>query len=300
MVALIIVGLALLGLCLGSFANAYIWRLHEQEELRAQIFDLKNKKLKSKNTVRKSKIKDLEVKVRAISIANGRSRCIHCGHELAAKDLIPVLSWLSLGGKCRYCKMAIEDTPLAELLVPVLFLISYVFWPWPLSGYGLVAFCLWLMFIFGFVVLAIYDIKWFILPDRIVWPLAVLATIQVVLHAVGFDGGWPVIVEAVWGVIIASGLFYVLYIVSGGRWIGGGDVKLGIVLGLLVGGPMSALLLLFSSSMLGTIYSVPLLANHKLKRTSLIPFGPFLLAGTIFVVLFGSMLIQWFNRLVVG
>jgi prepilin signal peptidase PulO-like enzyme (type II secretory pathway) len=89
---------------------------------------------------------------------------------------------------------------------------------------------------------------------------------------------------------VGGGLFYVLFQMSGGRWIGGGDVKLGFLLGLVVGGPMEAVMVLFLSSLLGVIAILPLLAAKKASRKSLIPYGPFLIIAAIVIQLFGAEL----------
>ena len=269
----------LLGLVFGSFVNALVWRLHEQDELQ------------SKKSAKNSKA-DLQ----KLSIWRGRSMCAHCHHQLAAKDLVPVASWLWLRGKCRYCGHKIEDSPVIELATALLFMISYLFWPTDLHGLGLMQFCFWLAFLVGFVALAVYDLKWFLLPDRVMFPLIGLASVEVLATLFFFHGGWQVLWASVWGVLIASGLFFVLYQVSRGEWIGGGDVKLGVVLGILVGGPMRSLLLLFVASLLGTLVSLPLLATGKANKRTLIPFGPFLLAAAVIVVLFSSHFINWINR----
>lgn len=284
---MIIAILIVLGLCLGSFVNALVWRLHEQA------------KLEGKKTSKKQRD--------ALSIAKGRSMCPHCKHELAAKDLVPAVSWLLLRGKCRYCNKPIPDTPLPELITPVLFLISYFSWPYSLQhtpGGGIeasiVLFCFWLLFLTGFVALALYDLRWFLLPNRIVFPLVGLAFIEVILSSTVYHGGWQTIIGAFWGVAIASGIFYVLFQVSDGKWIGGGDVKLGIVIGLIVGGPSRAFLLLFVASLLGTLVALPFLLTGRMKRTSKLPFGPFLLGATVLVVLWGGSLISWYMRQVIG
>src|SRR5688572_14928277 len=119
---MMILMLVLAGLVLGSFVNALVWRLH----------------------VRRDWVRD-------------RSECPHCHHKLAALDLIPVLSWLMLRGKCRYCGKPIDDSPLTELALPALFVVSYIFWPQPLVGVGLFEFVLWIVFLTGFLALAIYD-----------------------------------------------------------------------------------------------------------------------------------------------
>ncbi len=280
---LIVLWLVVTGLCLGSFVNALVWRLHEQEE--SEQSEAERKKAKSAN--------------KKMSILTGRSMCPHCQHQLAAKDLVPVVSWLWLRGKCRYCHHKIDDTPAAELLVPALFVFSYIYWPMSFSGWGLVEFCFWLVFLVGFVALALYDLRWFILPDRIVYPLMVLAAVCVGMHVIFYDGGWQAVVAAGWGVVIASGIFYVLFQLSQGKWIGGGDVKLGVVLGLLLGGPLNSLLLLFFASTFGSLVSVPLLLSGRAKRDTLIPFGPFLLLAAFVIMLFGGSITAWINGLMI-
>jgi prepilin signal peptidase PulO-like enzyme (type II secretory pathway) len=254
--------LILLGLVLGSFVNALVWRLHEK-----------------RNWIHE------------------RSECTHCHHQLGVLDLIPVFSWLWLRGKCRYCSKPIEDTPLTELAVPALFVLSYYYWPLPLQGEGLFTFIVWLIFIVGFVALAVYDIRWFLLPNKIVFPLMGLAVFQLLVEFIFFSGSWRDLLGAALGVIVISGLFYALFVFSRGTWIGFGDVKLGVVLGLLAGGPLPALLLLFIASVLGMIFSLPLLFAGKASRKSYVPFGPFLLAAMVVVELFGSSLIDWYRHL---
>ena len=289
---MVILFLVLFGLILGSFVNALIYRFHAQDEI--------NDRLSGEDGDPKpsaKEAKELRAKLKELSMVHGRSMCSKCHHPLAAKDLIPFFSWLFLGGKCRYCKHRIEDPPIIELVMPAVFVLSYIFWPMELAGYGLVALIFWLAISVGLVALAAYDFRWFLLPDRIVWPLVVIALVQVLLHAFVFDGGVGVLVTAFWGVVIDSGLFFVLYQVSKGTWIGGGDVKLGILLGLLAGGVFPAIMIIFGASLLGTFASVPLLVHKKLRRKSVIPFGPFLIMAGAIVVLFGQSLTNLLDRI---
>lgn len=281
---MIVLLLVVLGLCLGSFVNALTWRLYKQEEL-----------IKTKAAVKQKKqFKDL-------SIWNGRSMCPTCQHKLAAKDLVPVISWLTLKGKCRYCSTPIGwHYPLVEVLTAGLFVFSYFYWPFLLHGSGLLQFVLWLVFLTGFMALAVYDLRWFVLPTRIIQPLAILAVLQVIVLSLAYHGGLETIAGALLGVLVIGGTFYALFMVSRGAWIGGGDVRLGVLLGLIVGGPLMSLLLILMSSATGTIVALPLLGTHKLKRTSRIPFGPFLLLGAIIVRLFGTTIIHWYKSRVVG
>ena len=261
---MIVLLLIAVGLALGSFVNAFVWRLH-----------------KGKDWVR------------------GRSECVHCHHKLAAKDLVPVLSWLSLRGKCRYCGKPIADSPIVELAVPALFVLSYYYWPMDLAAEGLFTFVLWLVFIVGFVVLATYDLKWFLLPDKVVFPLMGLAAFQVLGVALVYEPFLSAITGPVVGAALLSGLFFVLHTASRGSWIGFGDVKLAIVLGLLAGGMLESTLLLFVASVLGMVVALPLMISGKATRRSRIPFGPFLLAGMLIVQLFGGGIIDWYAGLFV-
>lgn len=262
---MIVVWLLLLGLVMGSFVNAFAWRLH------------KNKP--------------------ELSIWKGRSVCVHCRHQLAAKDLMPVLSWLSLRGRCRYCRQPIDwQYPLVEVATASLFVVSYLWWPMALQGSGLVSFGVWLAVLTGFVALAVYDLRWMILPHKIVYPLIGLALGNWLLIWL-VDGLTAIQLRNIGlSVLIAGGLFYGLFQVSRGKWIGGGDVKLGFLLGLLVADPLRAWLLLFLASLLGSLVTIPLLVSGKATRGSRIPFGPFLLAAGFVMVVFGPSLTAWFER----
>jgi prepilin signal peptidase PulO-like enzyme (type II secretory pathway) len=259
-----VVLLIVLGLLFGSFINALVWRLREKKDWISE-----------------------------------RSECPNCHHKLAPLDLIPVLSWVFLRGKCRYCHKPIPDSPLVELALPTLFVVSYAFWPDPLNGIGLFAFIFWLFFLVGFLALAVYDFKWFLLPNVIVFPLIGLAAVQIVGELL-LGVSWRSVLGSAIGALVMSGLFYLIFVLSKGKWIGFGDVKLAVVLGLLVGGALPALLVLFIASLLGTIVSLPLVLAGKANRKSHLPFGPMLIAGTVIVTLFGEGMIRWYSGLILG
>jgi len=271
-----IVFLVLLGLCFGSFVNALVWRIHVQ-----------SKGGKSKKNAE-------------YSISKGRSMCVHCKHVLAAKDLIPIFSWIYLRGKCCYCGKQISwQYPMVEAVTALLFVISYLFWPYEIAGIGVVSFAAWLMILVGLVALLIYDIKWMLLPNRIIFFLYWLAGVYVVARVVE-SSSLSSVSDYAMGVVIGGGIFYLLFQISSGRWIGGGDVKLGFLLGALVGSGYFALLLLFIASVLGSLYSLPLLAAKKANKSSRIPFGPFLIISAIVVVLFGNSLTDMYVDYILG
>lgn len=273
---MVIAVLIFFGLCLGSFVNALVWRVHEQAE------EGKKKKPDQK------RLEDL-------SIVKGRSVCPDCGHQLQSKDLVPVLSWLSTGGKCRYCSKKISvQYPLVEVTTALVFIASYLWWPVELEGAQIAVFGLWLVLATGLMALLVYDLRWYLLPNRILYPLGGVAGLLAVIQVATAVSPIGAVLNTALAVIIGGGLFYVLFQVSGGKWIGGGDVKLGWLLGLILGTPGNALLMIFIAALLGTIFSLPLLVNQKLKRTSIIPFGPFLIIGTFTAMLFGERIIDWY------
>lgn len=260
MIVLLLVGL---GLIFGSFVNALVWRLHEK-----------------RNWV------------------NERSECSNCHHLLAAKDLIPVVSWLWLRGKCRYCGHIIEDSPLVELTTALLFVISYAAWPLPLHGAGLFQFVAWLGFIIFFMTLVVYDLRWFLLPNKVVYPLIGVVAAATLAIPIFFQGDWHSVLASGIGALVLSGLFYVLFQISDGAWIGGGDVKLAIALGIIAGGPLEVVLLLFFASLSGILFSVPqMLKSKRASMTMKVPFGPFLILGTVIVQLYGARMIDWYTQL---
>lgn len=272
---MIIVALILLGLCFGSFVNALVWRLHQQA-------------LPKKKRVSTDK---------ELSVSKGRSMCPHCQHTLAWYDLLPVVSWLSLAGKCRYCKQPISGQyPLIELLTAGLFVASYIWWPTELDHRGIFLLTVWLISLVGLVALIVYDIRWMLLPNKIVFPLIAIATLSVAGDSLYSDEPFHTILMSIGSLLVAGGIFYVLFQVSNGKWIGGGDVKLGFALGLLLGRPDLAFLMLFTASILGLVVSLPAVLSKKSKLSSKIPFGPFLIIATIVVKLFGLSVIHWYTN----
>ena len=267
-----------LGVIFGSFINALVWRLHEQSKLKK-----KSKKLKNSS-------KD------ELSIVKGRSMCPHCRHELAAKDLVPVLSWLGLKGRCRYCQKPISvQYPLVELLTGLSFVAFYVWLPINLGTYGyLLSVVFYALLVLG-MALAVYDAKWFLLPNSLVYPFNSLSFLLVCTLALQADSFRKFAIAVMSGVIFYS-LFRLIFEVSKGRWLGYGDVRLSLGLGLLAGTPLKVMLLLFVASMVGTIWSLPGILVRQKNINVQVPFGPFLLFGAWAVVTWGERVLNWYSN----
>lgn len=267
-----------LGLLLGSFINALVWRLHEQ-----------GAGYEDEPTEAKKPSQD------ELSILKGRSMCPNCRHTLHAKDLVPVLSWLTLGGKCRYCRKPISwQYPLVELLMAILFGISWLFLPELITHNYILLFAYYFLLVVG-TALAVYDAKWFLLPNRLMYPFqAIVAVFVVSMAYVKHD--MRMLATAGLSALCFYALFRLIHDGSKGQWLGYGDVRLAIALGLLAGTLPKMFLLLFIASLTGTIVSLPGVIQRGRKRgLSLhVSFGPFLLIATFAVMLWGQKAIDWY------
>jgi prepilin signal peptidase PulO-like enzyme (type II secretory pathway) len=272
---MVIALLVMLGLCSGSFSNAFVWRFYKKQ----------------------SRMKGAASKTdAAYSILNGRSMCESCKHVLAPKDLVPLFSWLWLRGRCRYCNKPIsKQNPLAEALLAGTFVGMYLWWPHDLSGsWSWLYFTLWLVVLVLFMVLSLYDFRWMLLPDKLLMPVLAAGVALLALRAFGLHEGAEVVKQAVLSIVVGGGLFWLLFQLSNGKWIGGGDVKLGFIIGLLLADWRLSVLMIFGSSLLGVVISFPALIAEKKGIKKLIPFGPFLMAATVLSLLFGMHILDWY------
>jgi prepilin signal peptidase PulO-like enzyme (type II secretory pathway) len=213
---------------------------------------------------------------------------------LEPRDLVPVVSWLMLGGKCRYCGAPIKDHPLVELVTGVVFAASgYML---AISGHlNQVKWVFWAVMAVMLLVLAVYDRRWLILPDKVMLPLIVVAF--------GYDLAMSVMARSpqlligyILSAVLAGGVFYAIVFFSQGRAMGGGDVKLAFAMGLILGpaGTAVALLLAFN---VAAVIGIGLIVMRRRKGKDQIPFGPFLVGGTVIAFLFGQQIVDWYLRL---
>lgn len=281
---MIVIILMILGLCFGSFVNAFVYRLYENDK--DTFFYTK------KTQTKKHRPK--------LSIWNGRSICVNCKHQLSALDLIPVLSWIYLGGKCRYCKNTISwQYPAVELTTALLFLISYIFWPESFNSYQIGLFVFWCIYLIGFMALNVFDLRWYLLPNKIVFSLIGVYLLQVLYMIFSGELNFNQSLAILTGSLLISGFFWVLFHISNGAWIGGGDVKLGLLLGALAGGILQSLLLIFIASLLGSIIGgIYLIIAKRFKLKAQLPFGPYLMVSTIIVFLFGTQIIDIYKSII--
>lgn len=276
--------LIIFGLMFGSFAGATVWRLRARQLVEDKIEGEEYDEDEYEKLLPLTKD----------SLRTDRSRCLHCEHPLAWYDLVPLVSWLGLGGKCRYCRKKIGSfEPLMEIGVATFFVLSYALWPTPLDDiFTLFAFIVWLISGVMLAILFAYDLKWFLLPDSIVYPLIAASIAVAAVKVATAPNITMAFIDLAGAVAILSGLHYVLHKVSKGQWMGFGDVKLGLALGLLLADWKLAFIALFAANLIGCLIVIPGMIAGKLSRTSRVPFGPMLIAGMIVAMLWGPMILM--------
>ena len=242
MVMLILIGI--LGAAFGSFAGAQVWRLRAR-----QLVEDK----KAGEKVSAKELKKLSPLIKKAS--KDRSRCLSCGHILAWYDLIPLVSWLSLRGKCRYCKKFIGWTEfLLEVGMAALFVLSVVLWPMLLAGFWqILTLVLWLAALVLLAILFVYDLRWLLLPDIVNIPFIVLGAVFAGIKLCLASDVTSALTSLLGAVFVLSGIYLLLYLFSKARygedktWVGFGDVKLGLGLSLFLGNWLLAFAALFAA-----------------------------------------------------
>jgi leader peptidase (prepilin peptidase) / N-methyltransferase len=241
------------GLIGGSFLNVVIFRLYEGE----QFFF-------------------------------GRSKCRSCGQKLTSRDLLPVVSFLLTGGKCRYCQKKISwQYPAVELVTALLFCTNYYFFT---SGqFEALELIRNFILISVLVVIFVYDLRWMLISDLVAVPAIIIFIIfSLVLGRTLSD--------LVLSLVIGFGFFALQYYLSSGKWLGAGDLRLGMMVGAIFTWP-GVLAVLFVTYLIGGVVSVSLLLSGKVGRKTAIPLGVFIVPAMLLVLFFGNTLINWYLSL---
>lgn len=208
---------------------------------------------------------------------SGRSHCENCKKTLRIWELIPIFSWLFLRGKCARCGAKIPARfAVIELASGLLFVAAaYV------SGFLLIPSILLALAFWAMLLITLVDLRTQLIPD--------ILTIILALAALGYQlsiGGNPLLAT-----LIGPGFFGLQWIASRGKWVGSGDVFLSGALGLLLGVWPLAVMGLFFAYITGALVAVIGLITKKVTRSSHIPFGPFLILGTLVVFFLGNKIL---------
>ncbi|MCR1897974.1 prepilin peptidase [Irregularibacter muris] len=219
------------------------------------------------------------------SIAYPPSICGHCHTRLKPLDLFPVISWMFLRGKCRYCGESIDIRyPFVELFTGILFSLTY----WKYSMHFILI--PYLLVTAALIAITFIDIHHHIIPNSI--NLFIFATFFVFNFSLNFIP-WK---NAFLGALIGGGFLFILFLFTGGAGMGMGDVKLAGVLGLYLGWT-NIILLLLLSFVLGGFFGMLLLALKIKSRKDAISFGPWIAMAAFITLLFGNDIIRWYVNL---
>jgi len=287
----------LFGLSIGSFLNVVICRLETEE-----------------------------------SILLSRSRCPHCGALLKWFDLIPLVSFLVQKRRCRYCGKKISwQYPLVELATGLLFLSVVLSALIVLGDLGagsaknlllfvqnpslVLGTIFYLVIICFLIIIFVYDLKHYLIPDKIVYPAIGLTFLYQLAFAFDFASlrsgsisgqsvgslfselaeGSNLFFLYLLSALLAAGFFLSLVLISKGKWMGLGDVKLAFLMGLILGWP-NVLLALFLAFLSGAIIGLFLVILGRKGLKSQIPFGPFLSGAAIIIIISGRYLANFFQN----
>lgn len=223
------------------------------------------------------------------SIVFPASHCVHCKERLKLRDLVPVFSYVLLRGKCRHCKQPVSMLyPLGEALTAFTF--GILTWQIGFQLELLVA----LTFASFLIIMVLTDIREMIIPNRIVYAaIVVIGLLRLWIHDHSI---WHYVL----GFFIGGGVLWLIAVIGQAllkrEAMGGGDIKLLALVGIMLGAPLT-LLTLFVSSVLGVFYVMILMLLGKYKRKEPFAFGPFIALGAIVCYLWGQGWIDWYISL---
>lgn len=241
---LLYITIFIFGIVIGSFLNVCIYRIPKKEDI---------------------------VKI--------NSHCMSCNYNLKWYDLIPLFSYIFLGGRCRKCKTKLSiQYPLIEGLNGILYVLVVA-----VNGFTIESLLYCLMFS-ALVTLSVIDFRTYEIPFGINLFILALGLIRVAMDYRNF-------LDYLIGFISVSGFLYLLYLVTKGRGIGGGDIKLMAVSGLMLGWKCNILALAFGC-IIGSV--IHLIRMKISKEDHVLALGPYLSVGIMIAALWGDMLLQWY------
>lgn len=240
----------------------------------------------------------------------GRSYCENCKKKLAWYDLVPLFSFILLKGKCRYCKSPISFYyPVVELMTGVLFVLVAINFQFSIFNSSLMVFIFQLFIVSGLIVVFFTDLKYGIIPDKIIYPAIFVTFLFQIINSQVFlsQGNTLTFVKESPFIFLNSQLstlnyyflsafgafffFLLLFLITRGKGMGFGDVKFSFLMGLFLGFP-KIIIAFYVAFLTGALLSLILILWGKKKIKATIPFGPFLVLGTLISMFAGEFLIS--------
>lgn len=237
----------------------------------------------------------LAIRWHSAASLSGRSKCPECGHVIRPRHLVPVISWILLGGKCADCKARIHiQYPLVEFAAMVLAVVAAVQHD-PISSPG--PFFVQFVLTVGLLAPIVMDLRWKELPVEY---LAGLGIFAIIARAVGsFVAGQDVVWPFIWSVLASAGgalFFGVQVLLSRGKWLGEGDVWFGAMMGAMLGTPALTGIGIYFAYIVGGVWAGIGLLFGLYKRGSRVPFAPALALGTMIALWHGERILIWISR----
>ena len=216
------------------------------------------------------------------TIVSERSHCMKCGYQLAWYDLVPLFSWLALRGRCRKCKASISPQyPIVEAVNGVLYVL--IFW---VKDFTLesVFYCL---LVSALIVLSVIDWRTYEIPIGINIFILTLG----VIHLLTDLKNWPIYIIGFFSVSI---FLFLIVVLSKGRAMGGGDVKLMAVAGLLIGW-QNIVLALFLGCIIGSV--IHIIRMKVSDAENMLAMGPYLSVGIFVAAMWGNDMSSWYTNI---
>jgi prepilin signal peptidase PulO-like enzyme (type II secretory pathway) len=262
---------------------------------------------------------------KGLSFLKGRSKCDDCDKALGVKDLVPLFSYMFLKGKCRYCSTKLSAYyPLSELLTGLLFAgLAYYIGVFNYTDHSVWFSYVYLTSVFSaMVVLLLADLKYRLLPNNVIYPTTVFVILMTTiafaflayssykamnaepfgqyLIKVGYWRDQMYLVARSIGLTFLSAFalamfFWLLILITKGKGMGGGDLKLAFLIGLFNGFPGNVVAIVLAF-VLGAAYSLVLVVLRRKSMKDTIPFGPFLILGSVLAFVFGRTLLSFYTQ----
>lgn len=265
----------------------------------------------------------------------GRSFCPNCLHVLNSFELIPILSFVFSKGKCRHCNKKISwQYPAVEILTGIVFLLifnyqfslnfkgitmseaDYIFNQFTVFNFQIIANLVYLLLISSFLIIVfVFDWKHCLVPAKAIYPAIIISIAwriveilkvfkndvspALMAEKVGFLKNFLIFVKLLNPFIAAfaaAGFFFLIWLISRGKWMGFGDVEIAFLMGLFLGIP-TTIVALFFAFLIGAIIGLILICLKKKGLKSEIPFGPFLVISTFISLFWSKEIIIWFLKL---
>lgn len=249
---LILIFIFIFGTLIGSFLNVVVYRLPREE-----------------------------------SLSFPPSHCPSCNTRLKFYDLVPILSFLILRGKCRTCGEKISVRyPIVEFSTGLLFL-------WTVFIFGLSVETVQYIIVIGLMIpIFLIDFEHFIIPDRLNFGIFLAALITFLFKIQTGSTQWSALADRGFGLLLGGGFFLFIAVVTKGA-MGGGDIKLMAALGFLFG-VSNTFVLMFFSFIIGGVFSLGLILLKFKKRKDYIAFGPFICLSSFITIFWGNQILQWY------